>query len=202
VAGAVSRALGALMIAVGLVTLLFYGFGGLWLALIGWFVMSAGTAEARFVEIREALAGLNVSDAMVRDPITVPSDLTLQEVFDGVFSEHRHAAYPVMEGGAVVGLFRARDLDAVSRATWPSVRVNTRMQPLSQAVAVNEQDELPDAFMRLLESDLRRALVLRDSRLVGLLSLSDVERLVEARRASQPSTRRRPRPRRLTTREP
>ena len=106
-----------------------------------------------------------------------------------------------MEGGAVVGLFAARDLDAVPRATWPSVRVNTRMLPLSQAVAVNEQDELPDAFLRLLETDLRRALVLRDSRLTGLLSLSDVERLVEARRPSQPDTERRVRTRRLTTPE-
>ncbi len=189
------------MIAVGVVTFLFYGFGGLWLALIGWFVMSAGTAEARFVEIRDALAGLSVSDAMVRDPITVPSDLTLQEFFDGVLSEHRHVAYPVMEGGAVVGLFAARDLDAVPRATWPSVRVGTRMQPLSQAVSLDEQDDLPDAFMRLLETDLRRALVLRDSRLTGLLSLSDVERLAEARRPIQPSTQRRVRTRRLTTPE-
>jgi Zn-dependent protease len=201
-AGAVSRALGALMIAVGLVTFLFYGFGGLWLALIGWFVMSAGAAEARFVEIREALEGLSVSDAMTRDPITVPSNLTLQEFFDGVLSAHRHAAYPVMEAGAVVGVFVARDLDAVPRATWPSVQMSTRMQPLSQAVTLNEQDELPDAFMRLLETDLRRALVLRDSRLTGLLSMSDVERLVEARRASQPGTQGRMSTRRLTTPEP
>jgi Zn-dependent protease/CBS domain-containing protein len=202
VAGAISRALGALMIAVGLATFLFYGFGGLWLALIGWFVMSAGTAEARFVEIREALAGLSVSDAMVRDPITVASDLTVQEFFDGAYSEHRHAAYPVMEGGAVVGLFAARDLDAVPRGTWRSVRVDTRMQPLGQAVSVNEQDELPDAFMSLLETDLRRALVLRDSRLTGLLSLSDVERLAEARRPSQPGRQRGATSRRLTTPEP
>jgi Zn-dependent protease/CBS domain-containing protein len=190
VAGGVGRVLGALMIAFGLVTFLAYGPSGLWLALIGWFVMSAGTAEARFVEIREALAGLSVGDAMVRDPITVPSDLTLQEFSDGVLSEHRHVAYPVMEQGAVVGLFAARDLDAVPRGSWPTVRVNTRMHPLSQAVVVNEQDELPDAFMSLLQTDLRRALVLRDSRLAGLLSLSDVERLVEARRAPQRGTRR------------
>ena len=76
------------------------------------------------------------------------------------------------------------------------------MQPLSQAVSVNEQDEMPDAFMSLLETDLRRALVLRDSRLTGLLSLSDVERLAEARQPSQPGTQRRVRTRRLTTPEP
>jgi Zn-dependent protease len=185
IAGAVGRVLGALMIAVGVVSLLFYGAGGLWLALIGWFVMSAGTQEARFVEIREALAGLSVRDAMVRDPITVPSDLTLQEFSDGVFSEHRHVAYPVMDGDEVVGLFAARDLGAVPRDSWGTVRVSTRMQPLRETVVVEQQDGLPDAFMRLLETNLRRALVLENSQLRGLLSLSDVERLTQARRPSR-----------------
>ena len=188
-AGAVGRGLGALMIAFGVVSFLFYGPGGLWLALIGWFVMSAGTAETRFVEIREALGGLSVRDAMVRDPVTVPSDLTLQEFSDGVHTAHPHTVYPVMENGAVVGLFAARDLGAVPRTSWPTVRVSTRMQPLGQVVVVEQQDELPDAFMRLLESNLRRALVLDNSQLKGLLSLSDVERLTQARRALGPDTR-------------
>jgi Zn-dependent protease/predicted transcriptional regulator len=184
VAGGVSRVLGALMIAAGVVTFLYSGPGGLWLALIGWFVMSAGAAEARFVEIRENLAGLSVRDAMTPDPVTVPSDLTVEQFFHGVFSEHRHTAYPVLQDGAVVGLVAARDLAAVPQTSRPNVRVDTRMQPLAQAVSVHEQDELPEAFMRLLETDLRRELVLRDTRLAGLLSLSDVERLVNTRRAS------------------
>ena len=189
VAGGVSRVLGALMIAVGLVGFLAYGPGGLWLALVGWFVMSAGQAEAHFTEIREALAGLSVSDAMVGNPVTVPSDLTLQEFSERVFAENRHSVYPVMEDGAVVGLFAARDLGAVRPATWPRTHLSTRMQPLSQVVTVQQRDELPDAFMRLLETDLRRALVLEDSRLTGLLSLSDVERLARGRRALRPDTR-------------
>jgi hypothetical protein len=51
--------------------------------------------------------------------------------------------------------------------------------------------------MRLLETDLRRAVVLEGSRLTGLLSLSDVERLAQGRRALQPDARgprKRPKP--------
>ena len=46
---------------------------------------------------------------------------------------------------------------------------------------MREQDDLADALTTLLQSDLRRALVLRDSRLVGVLSVSDVERLAKMR---------------------
>ena len=47
------------------------------------------------------------------------------------------------ERGAVVGVFEARDLDAVPPATWPSVRMNARTRSLTQAVTVTEQDALP-----------------------------------------------------------
>ena len=64
------------------------------------------------------------------------------------------------------------------------------MRPLGQAVVVDERDELPDAYLRLLETDPRLALVLRGSELRELLSLSDVERLAETRGSRQPGTRR------------
>jgi CBS domain-containing protein len=186
VAGGVSRVLGVVMIAAGLVTLLTYTAGGLWLALIGWFVMAAGTAEARVVEEREALAGLSVRDAMVRDPITVSSNATLQDAFDHVLSEHRHAVYPVVGNGAVTGLLAARDLAAVPRTRWQNVLVRARTLPLRQMVVVDEREDLAEALTRLIETDLRCALVLRDSQLAGLLSLSDVERLA-ATRAGAPA---------------
>ena len=64
------------------------------------------------------------------------------------------------------------------------------MRPLGQVVVLEQRDDLPNAFMRLLETDLRRALVLESGRLAGLMSLSDVERLAQARRALRPNTRR------------
>ena len=56
------------------------------------------------------------------------------------------------------------------------------MRPFTQVAFVREEDDLPDVLVMLEQSDLQRALVFRDSQLTGLLSVSDVEHLIEARR--------------------
>jgi Zn-dependent protease len=193
VAGAVGRALGALMIAVGVLSyLVTFSLGGLWLVFIGWFVMAAGAGEVRLAAARQALAGLTVSDAMGRDPITVTPDLTLREFADGVFTAHRHAIYPVIDNGVVLGVLVSRDVYAVPELRWLSVRVREQMRPFGQVASVREEDDLAEVLTMLQQSDLQRALVFRDSQLTGLLSLSDVERLIDLRRGQvgSPSLRR------------
>jgi Zn-dependent protease/CBS domain-containing protein len=183
VAGAVGRALGAVMIGVGVVSFLVtFSVGGLWLALIGWFVMAAGAGEVRVAAERQALASFTVADAMGRDPITVTPDLTLREFADGVFAAHRHAIYPVIDNGVVAGVLASRDVRAVPQSRWDSVRVRDQMRPSTQVSLVREEDDLPDVLVMLEQSDLQRALVFRDSQLTGLLSVSDVEHLIELRR--------------------
>jgi Zn-dependent protease len=68
VATNVAFVLGAAMIVIGLVLVMSWGPGGLWLAFIGVFVMTAGRAEAQSVAVRAALAGLHVRDAMTPAP--------------------------------------------------------------------------------------------------------------------------------------
>jgi Zn-dependent protease/CBS domain-containing protein len=183
VAGAVGRVLGALMIAVGVLSFLVtFSVGGLWLALIGWFVMAAGTGEIQLAAARQALAGLTAADAMGRDPITVTPDLTLREFADGVLTAHRHAIYPVTDNGVVLGVLASGDVRTVPQLRWDSVRVRDQMRPFSQVAVVREEDDLAEVLTMLQQSDLRRALVFRDSQLTGLLSVSDVERLIELRR--------------------
>jgi CBS domain-containing protein len=108
--------------------------------------------------------------------------LTLQQFLDGVYSGRPHTIYPVTDNGAVLGILEARDAAGVPDAERQSMRVHDRMKPLGQVVFVREQDDLADALTTLLQTDLQRALVLRDSGLAGVLSVSDVERLVELRR--------------------
>ena len=72
VASRVGRAFGFLFIGLGLFMLIVEGtFSGAWLAFIGWFLLQAATAEARYVATTQALDGLRVRDLMIREPVTV-----------------------------------------------------------------------------------------------------------------------------------
>jgi CBS domain-containing protein len=55
------------------------------------------------------------------------------------------------------------------------------MIPAARALTVTPEDDLPDAAAALAQTDLGRALVVRDRRLVGLLSITDVRRALALR---------------------
>ena len=181
-AGRLGQFFGQLLIAAGLFLLIFVGdFGGAWLAFMGWFLLGAAEAELETAEARDALAGLTVADAMVRDPVTVDADASVQSFMDEVFVPTRHTAFPVMSDGRAVGIVSFRRALTLPAAAWPSVRVREIMVPAAEASA-DPETPLSEALLRLAMGEVRRLLVCRDGRLMGLLSLTDAARLAEVRK--------------------
>ena len=179
-AGGLGRLIGQLMIAGGIVLLLFAGAaGGLWLALIGLFLMSAAASEAQLATVAAALRQMRVDDAMAGSPIVASADSTLQTFLAGTFSGSRHAAYPALDGERVIGLLGFKDMMAIPTEQWPHTRVADVARSVDDVIVLAPGDDLGDAAMRLAGDDLGRALVLRDDELAGLLSMTDVSRLIE-----------------------
>jgi Zn-dependent protease len=190
VAANVGRSFGYLMIAGGVFLLIFEGiFTGAWLAFIGWFLWTAATAEQRYLATRQLLGGRRVRDLMVSDLVTVDSELSLGRFIDEVVFEHRHTTYPVMDGGRPVGLLPFRCVAEIPRQEWDGRRVRDCMIPLDRVQLLEPDAQLVDAVQALMATEVRRALVLEDGRLVGLLSITDVSRVLEVGswRRSRPS---------------
>jgi Zn-dependent protease/CBS domain-containing protein len=180
VAGRLGQLFGYLMIVGGTLMALFVELAsGLWLALIGWFLVTAAGAETGTVAAREALTGLHVSDAMVRHPVTVRGDQTLRDVVDQVLSESHYTSYPVTENSHALGLLPSAEVVAVPADSLAKVLVRDRMIPADRTLTLADRDDLGEALAALLQTDLRRALVVDHSELVGLLSITDVRRLLE-----------------------
>ncbi len=190
VAAWIGRAFGYLFIAAGLFLLIFQGvFSGAWLAFIGWFLLGAAAAEDRYTVTRQALGGLRVRDLMVRDPVTTGPDVTLGDFMDRIVWNRHFTTYPVVENGRALGLLPFRCVAAVPRREWDARRVRECMLPRESTPVLAADDELLDAAGELSESAVRRGLVLDGERLVGLLSLTDVARALELRRAHRADRR-------------
>ena len=181
-AGALGAGIGQLMIFGGIVLLFVAASpGGLWLALIGWFVVAAARAETAYGVAYDALRGLRVKDVEVRDPVTVPADTSLRAFIDEVFRFTRYASYPVTDGGRTVGLLAVGDVEGCPVGQLEQLRVRDRMAPLDKILVLDEDTDLGDAIAQLLATSLARALVAHDHGPSGLISLSDVERIVKQR---------------------
>ena len=178
-AGKVSRGFAYAMIGLGLLTLILGGsWGGAWLAFLGWFLLQAAGMEVRSLVLRDALGGLRVKDLVVRNPVVVRADATLAEFMDAVAFAHRYTTYPVLEDGVVVGLLPFACVARVPRSAWHETHVRDCMLRREDVPTVSEDDELLGAVDRMNAGGINRALVVDDGRLEGLLSITDVVRLV------------------------
>ncbi|MCF6524498.1 site-2 protease family protein [Streptomyces sp. JJ36] len=174
------RALGWALVVLGLYLLVAgAGFSGVWLAIIGWFLVAAATMEGSQAQLRELLSGIPVRQAMTADPVTVPETETLAEFLEGPRYRYRHSAFPVVaEDGSPRGLItlrRARDVPEERQAT---ATVADAMLPAADVPTAGPEDPLAQLLPELQAGDVRRALVVADDRLVGIISSSDLGRIL------------------------
>ncbi|GGM49403.1 zinc metalloprotease [Micromonospora sonchi] len=155
------------------------GVGGLWLALIGWFLIGAATLEERQARMGSALRGLRVAEVMTPQPQTASGEMTVADFVDNYLFAYRHTALPLTEDGRPVGLVtldRVRGVPSDQRASTTLEAVACRAGDL---VLASPDEQLTDLLPRLSECADGRALVVAEGNLVGIVSPSDISRAVQ-----------------------
>jgi Zn-dependent protease len=181
------RAFGYLLIAFGIWEL-FGGAGlaGLWLVLLGWFLLGAARAEQEAVTMQARLAGLLVADAMMPNPVVVPADTSIADLVEHWLSRYRQAAFPVVDAdGSVLGLVTPARAKRVPAPQRPSVLVRAIACPLRELVVSPPDAPLGEVVWRLAASREQQGLVMEGEHLVGTLSMTDVRRAI---RLAEPTT--------------
>ncbi len=178
-AAQVGRVFGYSFIALGLVGFVATtaGLSGLWLALIGWFLLGAAQAEARSSVLTSELAGLRAADAMTPDPLTVPAWVTLDRLWDEGVHKRRLSTFPVVDlSGAFAGRVTAARVRGVPTSRWASTPVGAVADPPARCVIAAPDEDLAAVARRMAASPERRAVVLWGGRVVGILTPGDVDR--------------------------
>ncbi|MFC0531951.1 site-2 protease family protein [Phytohabitans kaempferiae] len=174
------RILGAALIALGFLELFLRGYlGGLWLALLGWFVLGAAGAEEAQTRVTGALSGVRVGDVMSARPQTVAPDVSVAEFVDDVLMRHRHTAFPVTDQGRPVGMVTLDRVRQVPLEQRGYTRLSDVSCPADQLTLTTPQEPVNDLLPRLNGCADGRALVVEDDRLVGIVSPRDISRAVE-----------------------
>jgi len=176
-AARIGSVVAALLIGAGVLEVLAGSISGLWLAVIGWFVLEAGRAENRDAGVHAALGGIAVSDLMTRDPITLPSEATLDQVAGTIRGTARHTSYPVLDrSGCPVGLLQLRALAEVPPGEWPTATAGRIALAADEVPAFAPETLAVDALDQLVRSRAGRGIVTTHGRVVGILSMTDLLR--------------------------
>lgn len=175
------RLFGVVLIALGLVQVLLVGIEGLWLALIGWFLVAAARAEEEYTTTRQALAGIRVGEVMTANPVTAPADSAISDFIDRFLLRQRFSGFPLLDsGGRLAGLVtlnRVRQVPPASRATTTLRQVAC---PPDEVPVARPEEDLLDLLPRMNECSDGRAVVIDGmGRVIGIISPTDISRMVQ-----------------------
>jgi len=157
------------------------GFGGLWIAFIGWFLMDAAKASYTEVETTAALRGIRVSDVMSRDCVIVNRGMSLREFVDVYLLKAGQRCFGVEDDGHLVGLITPRDVGAVPRERWDRTTVGEAMRPLQELHVITPDTPVIDALKLVARYDVNQLPVVANGTLQGIVSRSHLVQLMQVR---------------------
>ncbi len=157
-----------------------FGFLGLtsgnpFLIFIALFVWVGAAQEASVVQIKSALGGIPVSRAMITEFHTLSPGEPLSRAVELLLSGTQQD-FPVMSDGQIVGVLTLRDLQTALGRQGETVAVGEVMR--RDVPVVDPHDMMETVFQTLQTTGARIGAVVRDGRVVGLVTPDNVGEFV------------------------
>ena len=165
---------------------LFFGgnvLNGIWIGFIGWFLLTSAQSANSQSMLQSMFRGVTVGEVMNPTPITVPANISLQELVDNYFLPRGLRSALVIQDDQLAGLITLGDIRHVPREQWGQVLVSHVMIPLDRLHVVSPQQNLNDVLPLMVGRDVNQLPVMENGRLVGVVSRDAIMRYLEVRRS-------------------
>lgn len=184
-AALVGRLLAYLLIALGVFWALSPNglFGGLWLALIGWFLSNAAEATVAQAGVERSLTGVRVRDAMDGEPPSVsPNESVADLVSERLLRGEDRSFLVLHDDGGLAGVVTLGDVRRLPRDDWAGARITDVMTRFADLAVIAPDQPLADALRVIQERDVGQLPVIDEGRVpVGMVTRRGILRLIEAR---------------------
>jgi Zn-dependent protease/predicted transcriptional regulator len=154
--------------------------GGLWLAFIGWFLLSAAQESYAQVTIRSALAGILAGDVMTHDISSIGREDSIENYVQEVLRTGRRC-YVVMNGETPVGLITLDAARSVPREEWANTSVQAAMMPLDKIHWAQPGEPVLSVLERMQREDVNQMPVLDGGHIVGMIARDTILRALQTR---------------------
>lgn len=182
IAARIGMAFALLFIAYGLITFFVSGnfLGAVWSVFLGWFLLSAARAEEVGGLIRQALSGIRVADVMTPDPVHAPDNITVEDALHGYILASRHSTFPTQDAaGQLSGLLTLTALKNVAPNARATTLIKEIICPLDRVSKVSPADPATNLLDQSESCSEGRTLVVDNGRLMGIVSPSDINRMLQ-----------------------
>lgn len=172
--------LGFALMALGVLAL-FQGIpvGGAWQILIGIFIVAAAKSSLEGLRTKTALGNQTVANLMTRSVVTASPNLSLGDLVNRIMLPNRVSFVPVVEDDVLLGHIDTRVLSMIDRENWQNTQVGDVFVGLDAQHTTSPQESAADLLKRMTDSNERKMIVAKDRRLVGVVTLSDLMRVLQ-----------------------
>jgi predicted transcriptional regulator len=127
---------------------------------------------------------MKVKEAMNQGVISIKAHTSPLEAFEKMYKEGVRRLFVMDEDGSVLGVVSYSDLIGVLGAIKPTIRREVALNLLDimskDVITISADDGIEDAANLMLRADISGLLVLEDKKPVGVISKTDICRLVAA----------------------
>ncbi|WP_292394188.1 CBS domain-containing protein [Methanoculleus sp. UBA303] len=148
------------------------------LIIIAFFIYIGANQEATFLRYNILLQDVTVADAMSSPVVTVEPTTPLSRLVEMMY-ETKHLGFPVVERGALVGIVALADVHKISPLDREAMQVRDVMT--RNPATLPPSAPLLDALRVITGKDIGRIPVVADGALVGIVTRTDVLRVMELR---------------------
>lgn len=175
------RILGMMIVAAGFAELIgLRSLGGLWLALVGWFLISAAAVEEQAATAKAALAGVRVADVMTPHPVIGSGWETVTGFADRGTIWSRQEAFPVVgDDGGLIGIVLASQLAGIPPAGRD--RLDQVALPVPPTHRAAPDDPAASLLSRSPLGGQVAAVVIADGLVAGIVTASDLQQALRWR---------------------
>ncbi len=139
-------------------------------------------------EVTYTLPDLEVKEIMTKEIITIDREAPIQELVE-MFNEHHKHGFPVTHEGKLVGIVSKIDLlktfsqgEALSRGGWSKIfATHVKDIMTTHPKTIGPEAHTTTALDKMLGNDLRLLPVVKEDKLVGILSYTDIAKHVKVK---------------------
>jgi Zn-dependent protease len=153
---------------------------GMWLAFIGWFLLTTARQSRAQADARGALEGLRVSDIMTAELPTVGREISLEDYAREILRTGRKA-HLVVAHDQLVGLMTAEAMHSVPQQDWDVTSVQAVMLPKDKLLWAAPEESALSLLDRMRNVGMQQMPVIAGGSVVGIVTRDSILQVLQAR---------------------
>lgn len=178
-ASKIGSTFGILLIVLGVFNVFTGNFiGGIWWFIIGMFIRGASRMSYQQAVLRRSLEGEPVQKFMVSDPVTVSSDVSIEDFIEKYIYKHHFKMFPVVDEGQLKGCVTLNQVKQIPKEERNRRKVEELVKECTENNTVSPDEDAMKALSLMKKTNQSRLMVVDRGKLVGVISLKDMMRLL------------------------